>query len=146
MPKAPRPVPLGLSRLRAALQTTRRRLGLDDATYYSLLGTTTGRPITSTTELTTAEAARALDQLRGNQRHEAGRGASSAAAMRGKLRDLLTGTAGADGQPVTEAYAEAILCRQRGLPRGTACPLDMANATELRGLIAAIQRQRKRGA
>lgn len=38
-------------------------------------------------------------------------------------------------------YAEAILRRQRGLPRAVACPVSGANAVELRGLAAALERE-----
>ena len=42
------------------------------------------------------------------------------------------------------AYAAGILRQQKGLPKGIACPLELATADELRGVIAALHRQLKR--
>ena len=41
-------------------------------------------------------------------------------------------------------YAVGILRQQKGLPKGVACPLELATADELRGVIAALHRQLKR--
>jgi hypothetical protein len=44
------------------------------------------------------------------------------------------------------AYAEGILRQQRGHPKGTASPIEMATDPELRAVIAALDRQAKRQA
>jgi phage gp16-like protein len=42
------------------------------------------------------------------------------------------------------SYAAGILRQQKGLPPGVACPLELATAAELRGVIAALYRQVQR--
>lgn len=132
----------GRARLYAALQAARHARGLDDDTYYASLSDVTGRRITSTTQLGVAEAARCLDRLNGAARHDEARALGARAPMLHHIRhELLPRVAGANGQAVTERYAEAILCRQRGLPPGTPCPLAAATPAELRGVIAALARR-----
>lgn len=48
------------------------------------------------------------------------------------------------GQRKTFTYAVGILRRQKGLPPGVACALELATAEELRGVIAALYRQLQR--
>jgi hypothetical protein len=141
----PRPRPgtnAGLARLRGALQAARRARGLDDETYYAALSDVVGRKITSTTQLSTPEAARCLDRLNGAAIHEERRWQGAREPMLAHIRQkLMPQVRGADGEPISERYVEAILRRQRDLPAGTACPLDAATPQELRGLIAALNRR-----
>lgn len=130
------------ARLYAALQAARHARGLDEETYYAALADVVGRPVSSTTDLSVPEAARCLDRLNGAQRHDPERWDGARKPLLAHIRrSLLPRIAGADGRAVTEAYAEAVLCRQRGLPKGTACPLATATPQELRGVIAALHKR-----
>lgn len=58
--------------------------------------------------------------------------------MRTKVEALLTSMA------LPWGYAEAIVQRQRGLPPGVACPIAATSADDLRGLIAALDREARK--
>jgi len=136
-----------VARLYAALQTARRARGWDDATYYARLGSIVGRRIASTAELSRSEAARCLDDINGAARHRPRPGGApddSRQAMLVAIRARLAVLRGADALPLTERYAEAILCRQRGIPAGAACPLGAAAPAELRAVLAALDTYARR--
>lgn len=129
-----------------ALQAARRARGWDAATYYGRLSSILGRTITSTRELSRAEAARCLDDINGRSLHQPHAPRDSRPAMLDAIHRRLGVLTGADGRPLTAAYAEAILRRQRGIAdAAVACPLAcgdsiLATAEELRGVIAALDR------
>lgn len=135
--------------LYAALQAARHARGWDDGIYYTRLGEIVGRRVASTAELSRAEAARALDEINGRSRHRPRPDGlperSSREAMLEAVRARLAVLVGADGLPLTERYAEAILRRQRGIGESKiACPLTGATPAELRGVIAALDRHARR--
>lgn len=127
------------------IAVARRDLALDDDTYRALVGGITEGRTTSTTATTHVERRRILAHFRAHGWRPAAKSAAagekktrSSADMRAKIHAMLA------DQRLPESYAEAILCRQRALAPGTPCPLAMADATDLRGVIAALDRRAKR--
>lgn len=139
-----------LKRINSALPPLGLAKTQDEAAYKTWVRTHTNGRTDSLTATTAAErramiAALAAAQNSGKHRENAAPVLDSAADMRLKVRAMLA------DQQLPEAYAESILRRQRGLlatPGGhlTACPLDLASAADLRGIIAALHKRAKKAA
>lgn len=139
-----------------ALAAETRRQGLDPDTVAAMVRRITAGRTDSRGGMTRPERGQMLRELgaraRGQRRGGPGRGIRAGAmdrtAMLKRVDELLRTpderegrTPDLDAPGLPRAYAEAILCRQRGLPKGTECPLEMATDPELRGLIAALYRR-----
>lgn len=153
--------PAELDRLKAErrlIGIARRQLQVDDDTHRALVARVTNRRATSTLACTLGE----LLQIKGEYQ----RGGFKAQPHRGAGRTprpmapASEGRAALDGTgPMLQkigalladlklgwAYAAGIHRQQKGLPKGTACPLELANAQELRAVIAALSRHQRRQA
>jgi hypothetical protein len=135
------------ARMRQLIGIARRQLGIPDDSHQARVHRVTDGRTRSTTECTSAELEQVLAEYRasgfrptGGRR--AGRRPPAEKLTRGsmltRVEQLLT------VQRLPWGYAEAILARQRGLPTGVPCPLTLANDQELRGVIAALDRRRRR--
>jgi hypothetical protein len=125
----------------AKLHIARKDLGLDDETWGLLVARVArGGRTCSSGALDAAERAVLLRTLRGSgwrPRPRRGRTTAGKREMLDKIGAQLT------DQRLPARYAEAILCRQRGLTDGVSCPLEAATDEELRGVIAALWRRAK---
>jgi hypothetical protein len=129
----------------AAIHSEARRAGIGEVTRRAMIvRISDGRTYTSA-DLTAPERVALLRELGGGKRppKRAGRGPSPAAmdrqTMLTRVEQLLTVLR------LPWAYAEAILRRQRGITaQAVACPLQQANPTELRGVIAALDARRRK--
>lgn len=122
----------------------RRHLGVpDDAYRFACARLSKGRA-TGASAMTGAERARLLDEYRAAGWAPPPNGRAKPTGSAGKMRHKVRAMLAAMG--AEDAYAEAILARQRKLPAGVRAPLDMADATALRGLIAALDKQQARHA
>lgn len=152
-----------LDRLKAErrlIGIARRQLQVDDATHQAKVARITAGRARSTLECTLGE----LLQIKGEYQRagfkaQPHRGAGRtprprAPATASEGRSALDGTGpmlqkiGAllADQHLSWAYAAGIYRQQKGLPKGTACPLELASAQELRAVIAALARHQKRQA
>lgn len=141
-----------LKRARQLIGIARRQLGIDDATHGDIVARITAGRTRSTLDCTAAE----LRQIQGDyqragwQPRPAGAAAPSAAPAGGDgrwqtpARMLWRIDQMLQDMDLSRGYAAGILRQQRGLPRGVAAPLELASASELRGVIAALDRHRRR--
>jgi phage gp16-like protein len=139
---------------RQKIGIARRQLGIPDDSHAARVHRLTNGRTRTTTQCTAAERRAILGEYRAlgfKAKNPAKAGRRTPPAARLTPGDMLTRIE----QLLTElalpwTYAEAILRRQRGhdVPSvaGVAAPLNMATPTELRGVIAALDTQRKRRA
>lgn len=124
-----------------AIKAAQRQLGMDDATYRTMLVAQTGK--SSATELTLPEMARVLDHLRrSGAKHpnrDGGRKrvapAMDRTALMSKVHALLSELERCTGNPHTLAYADAICQRNGWCDR-----VDFASPALLHRLVGALSR------
>lgn len=143
---------------RRLIGIARRQLQVDDATHQAKVARITAGRARSTLECTLGE----LLQIKGEyqragfqaQPHRGAGRTPRPRATASEGRSALHGT-GPMLQKIGAlladlklgwGYAAGIHRQQKGLPKGTACPLELANAQELRAVIAALARHQKRQA
>lgn len=146
-----------LKKERQLIGIARRALQVDPDTHAAKVRRVTAGRCASTTECTLAE----LLQIKGEYQ----RAGWQATPHKGAPRPLRpaaggSGRAALDGsgpllhkiaalladQRLSWAYAAGIYRQQKGLPKGVYAPLELASATELRAIIAALVRHRQRRA
>lgn len=138
----------GAGRLeRQKIGIARRQLGIPDDSHAERVHRLTKGRTRSTRDCTARERAAILAEYRAlgfkdRAPKRAGRAPSASAldrdALLRKIQALLA------DQKLPWSYAEAILRRQRGLPAGTACPVDLVSPEQARGLIAALTNRARR--
>lgn len=129
------------------IHIARAQLGIDEETYRAQVARVSGGRTNSSGELTAFERDSLLAEYRRagwvpTEPKRAGRGPGKPAldrrAMLTKVQALLA------DQRLPWAYGEAILRRQRGIrDKEVACPIGQTTDTELRGVIAALDRRAK---
>jgi hypothetical protein len=143
------------AKLRQLIGIARRQLGVPADAHQARVRRLTQGRTTSTRDCTTAELETILREYKasGFAPTPAPRAApaspdrwQSPAGMISKIGALLRVLN--DLSDVSQRkgfnYAAGILRQQKGLPAGVACPLELATADELRGVIAALYRQVQR--
>ena len=140
------------ARLRQLIGIARRQLGIPDDSHAARVGRISAGRTQSTTVCTRAELEAILGEYKAagfapTAPRKAGRRPPARRLSRGdmltRVEQLLT------IQELPWGYAEAILRRQRGhdrdAPKGrVATPIHLATDHELRGVIAALDRRRRR--
>ncbi|AFL75377.1 gp16 family protein [Thiocystis violascens] len=127
------------------IHIAKQALGLDDATYRAMLQRIGG--VSSSAKLNGAQRAALLAEFRAagwkpTPPKRAGRGPrADALARKALLRKVQALLA---DQQLPWSYAEAIVRRQRGLSADTRCPVELIDAEQARGLIAALSRRQRK--
>jgi hypothetical protein len=152
-----------LDRLKAErrlIGIARRQLQVDDATHQAKVARITAGRARSTLECTLGE----LLQIKGEYQRAGFKALPHRRA--GRTPRPLAPAPASDGRSALDGtgpllqkigalladlklgwgYAAGIHRQQKGLPKGTACPLELASAQELRAVIAALSRHQKRQA
>ncbi len=146
-----------LKKERQLIGIARRALQVDPDTHAAKVRRITAGRCASTTECTLAE----LLQIKGEYQ----RAGWQATPFKGAPRPLRPAPAGTGRAPPdgtgpllqkigalladlrkTWGYAAGIYRQQKGLPKGVAAPLELANAQELRAIIAALVNHQRRQA
>lgn len=126
-----------------AIHAQAKQLGMDEDTRRALIERISQGRTRSSADLDQEERAALLRELDPRRLPTPAGTAPRTLSARGMLRKLAA-LLGEGGKPWS--YAEAILRRQRGIRDSRVrCPLEQATDQELRGVIAALYRQQKRG-